>query len=192
MRSPWCNCSSSHVWSARWPEHYVRILAHACTCTDAREVRLRLRLRLRLSVSVRGHTPAPRRPADPPPRRAPPPAMPGTLPLPATPARAHASAPRRRLPLAVPPCAASSAAGSAAVPAVVAAAAAAAQTRAQWLEACARPAKAAPMRTTRQHRQQSASLRTGSLCFGARRFALLQTRALGTTWGGKARASRCE
>ena len=116
----------------------------------------------------RGRTPAPRRPADPPPRRAPPPAMPGTRPPPATPARARASAPRRRLPPAVPPCAASSAAGSAAVPAVVAAAAAAeAQTRTQWLEACARPAKAAPMRTTRQHRQQSASLPPESLCLRA-------------------------
>ena len=37
------------------------------------------------------------------------------------------------------------------------AAAAEAQTGVQWPEACVRPAKAAPMRTTRQRRQQSAS-----------------------------------
>jgi hypothetical protein len=63
----------------------------------------------------------------------------------------------------VHPCASFSAAGSVTAAAAaadsyaVAAAAAEAQTGVQWPEACVRPAKAAPMRTTRQRRQQSAS-----------------------------------
>ena len=108
------------------------------------------------------HSPAPRRQADRP-RPAPPPATLGTPPPPAPPARARASEPRRRLALAVHPCASFSAAGSVTAAAAaadsyaVAAAAAEAQTGVQWPEACVRPAKAAPMRTTRQRRQQSAS-----------------------------------
>ena len=108
------------------------------------------------------HSPAPRRQADRL-RPAPPPATLGTPPPPAPPARARASEPRRRLALAVHPCASFSAAGSVTAAAAaadsyaVAAAAAEAQTGVQWPEACVRPAKAAPMRTTRQRRQQSAS-----------------------------------